>query len=74
MIVVNPICSGVQNMPKAPKITVKNVFAFQIVLIGNRKSHKIWGCLEAILEVMGLIYGGLNRDSNGVKCTLQFVG
>ena len=24
---------------------------------GNRKSHGIWGCLEAILRVLGLIYG-----------------
>ena len=44
---------------------------------GNRKSHAIWGSLEAILRVLGLIYGRgvLNTPSatNRVKRPLSVV-
>ena len=40
------------------KITVKNkFFCFSDRSYRNRKSHEISGCLEAILRVLGMIYG-----------------
>ena len=32
----------------------------------NKKSHEIWGCLEVIFRVLGLIYGrGVNPIAGG---------
>ena len=62
---------------RSPKNTVKNQIFFCLSdrSYRNRKSHEIWGCLEAILRVLGLIYdrGDVEQPpvSNRVKYLRQ---